>query len=218
MYIFAGRTHYVAAAEAVAAVYTSGSIRTPAVVHLLISSNRFLYACVCVCVCMCVYVIFFPIVLFRLFLYFFFYSVSPHITAHTHTHTYTMSTIFFFEPFADGRDERSLISTSEIVYTYTIAQDTIRYDTIRSLCIYVGDNERVSERAEWDGTGRWQYYARVTFPRSCVTHKLDSTFSGFRPRVRLTRAARRTAMTALLYCTQHSVGFNTLLYIQFLYL
>jgi hypothetical protein len=72
MYIFAGRTHYVAAAEAVAAVYTSGSIRTPAVVHLLISSNRFLYAYVCVCVCACACMLFFsPLFYFGYFYTFF---------------------------------------------------------------------------------------------------------------------------------------------------
>lgn len=74
----------------------------------------------CVCVCVLFFSHCFILVIFILF---FFCSVSPHITARIHIHN---EYDFFFEPFTAGRDERSLISTSEIVYMYTIL-DAIRY-------------------------------------------------------------------------------------------
>jgi len=66
------------------------------------------------------------------------------------------------------------------------------------LCILSYGTKRYARRAyniirTWVGQrhsgillygGLWQYMGTVTFPRSCVTHKLDSTFSGFRTRAR----------------------------------
>lgn len=117
--------------------YTSGSIRTPAVVHLLISSTSFL----------CVYY-FSPLFYFGYFYTLFFCSVSPHITARIqHIHN---EYDFFSEPFTAGRDERSLISTSEIVYMYSVL-DAIRY------AVRAHTSATTTER-NGTGNGRWQHY------------------------------------------------------------
>lgn len=121
--------------------YTSGSIRTPAVVHLLISNTSFL--------CVCVYYFFPHCFILVIFILFFFLFGFPSYNC-THT-AYTQWIRFFFsEPFTAGRDERSLISTSEIVYTYTVL-DAMRY------AVRAHTSATTTER-NGTGNGRWQYY------------------------------------------------------------